>query len=58
MKEREFGTQVISALRQVEAELAAGALLSIDTQRARLRLLPLIRQGKVPQIQVHYKKFT
>jgi predicted nuclease of predicted toxin-antitoxin system len=35
------GARVIAALRQVEAELEIGALLTIDTYRDRLRLLPL-----------------
>jgi len=33
--------KVISALRQMEAELADGALLSIDASSLRLRVLPL-----------------
>ncbi|MFP5230066.1 MAG: DUF5615 family PIN-like protein [Acidobacteriota bacterium] len=36
-----IGSRVIIALRQVEKELEAGALLTIDTDRMRLRLLPL-----------------
>jgi predicted nuclease of predicted toxin-antitoxin system len=35
------GRQVAVALRQVEEELTTGALLTIDLNRARLRLLPL-----------------
>lgn len=35
------GRQVADALRQVEEELATGALLTVDLNRARLRLLPL-----------------
>ncbi len=35
------GAAVISALRQMEDELENGALLTIDTNRARLRILPL-----------------
>lgn len=38
-----IGTQVISALKQMETELAAGALLTIDPGRTRLNLLPLQR---------------
>jgi predicted nuclease of predicted toxin-antitoxin system len=34
------GSVVLRALAKAEAELTAGALLSIDTQRARVRLLP------------------
>ena len=33
--------QVITALRQMESDLEEGALLTIDTDRTRLRLLPL-----------------
>jgi len=33
--------QVIDALRQMAAELQAGALLTIDPRRTRLRILPL-----------------
>ncbi len=36
-----IGTRVIAALLQVEAELETGALLTIDADRMRLRLLPL-----------------
>ena len=35
-----IGKQVISALQQLESELEEGALLTIDTNRARLRILP------------------
>jgi predicted nuclease of predicted toxin-antitoxin system len=35
------GSRVISALRHVEVELDTGALLTIEPDRARLRLLPL-----------------
>jgi predicted nuclease of predicted toxin-antitoxin system len=38
-----IGTQVISALRQMAAELDEGALITIDSNRTRLRLLPLQR---------------
>lgn len=37
-----IGSRVVASLRQAAAELAAGALMTIDTDRARLRLLPLI----------------
>ncbi len=37
-----IGVQVIAALRQMQEELAAGALLTIDPNRTRLRLLPLL----------------
>lgn len=38
------GKQLFAALRQMATELADGALLTIDPNRTRLRLLPL--QGK------------
>lgn len=36
-----IGNQVVQALRQMQAELAEGALVTIDPKRTRLRLLPL-----------------
>jgi predicted nuclease of predicted toxin-antitoxin system len=36
-----IGKQVIAALRQMATELENGALLTIDPNRTRLRLLPL-----------------
>jgi len=36
-----IGRRIVAALRQAEAELLAGAVLTIDTTRERLRLLPL-----------------
>jgi predicted nuclease of predicted toxin-antitoxin system len=36
-----IGDQVITALHQMSSELETGALLTIDTNRTRLRLLPL-----------------
>jgi predicted nuclease of predicted toxin-antitoxin system len=36
-----IGRRTIAALRQVQAELEAGALLTIEPDRARIRLLPL-----------------
>jgi predicted nuclease of predicted toxin-antitoxin system len=39
-----IGRHVIAALRQVAAELEEGALLTIDTNQIRLRLLPLERK--------------
>ena len=36
-----IGAQVIIAVRQMSAELLDGALLTIDTNRTRLRVLPL-----------------
>ena len=40
-----IGPQVLAALRQMQAELAEGALLTIDPSRTRLRLLPLQRKS-------------
>jgi len=37
-----IGSQAIAALRHMESELRAGALLTIDRRRTRVRLLPLI----------------
>jgi predicted nuclease of predicted toxin-antitoxin system len=36
-----IGRQVLAALRQTEADLAEGALVTIEPNRARLRILPL-----------------
>jgi len=36
-----IGRQVLVALRQMEAELQEGALITIDPHRTRLRVLPL-----------------
>jgi predicted nuclease of predicted toxin-antitoxin system len=36
-----IGKQVVSALQQMAAELEEGALLTIDPNRTRMRLLPL-----------------
>jgi predicted nuclease of predicted toxin-antitoxin system len=38
-----IGRQVIAALRQMESELEEGALLTVDPNRTRLRVLPLRR---------------
>jgi len=38
-----IGAQVAAALRQMESELQEGALLTVDSSRTRLRLLPLHR---------------
>lgn len=40
-----IGQQVAGALQQMQAELAEGALLTIDPNRTRLRLLPLQRKS-------------
>lgn len=39
-----IGVQVIAALRQMQEELASGALLTVDPHRTRLRLLPLLKK--------------
>ena len=36
-----IGKQTVAALRHMQAELEAGALLTIETGRTRLRLLPI-----------------
>lgn len=36
-----IGAPVIAALRQLEAELELGALVTVDPKRTRLRMLPL-----------------
>jgi predicted nuclease of predicted toxin-antitoxin system len=36
-----IGQKVISALRQLDSELNAGAVVSVDPQGTRMRLLPL-----------------
>jgi predicted nuclease of predicted toxin-antitoxin system len=36
-----IGRQVIAAFHQINEELDAGALLTVDTRRTRLRVLPL-----------------
>ena len=40
-----IGMQVITALRQMASELEEGALLTIDPNRTRLRVLPLQPRG-------------
>ena len=40
-----IGRQVILALRQLEAELDEGALVTIDPERTRMRVLPLRPRG-------------
>ena len=39
-----IGLQIVAALGQMESELAAGALRTIDPSRTRLNLLPLRRR--------------
>jgi len=36
-----IGVRVVAALRQAETDLDAGALVTVEVERARLRLLPL-----------------
>ena len=40
-----IGKQVITALCQMESELEEGALITVDPNRTRLTLLPLLRRG-------------
>lgn len=40
-----LGTRVVAALRQMASELEEDALLTIDANRARIRLLPLQPRG-------------
>lgn len=40
-----IGLQVITALRQMAVELQEGALLTVDTNRTRMRVLPLQAKG-------------
>ena len=35
-----IGTQIVAALQRVQKELDAGALLTVETDRKRLRVLP------------------
>jgi predicted nuclease of predicted toxin-antitoxin system len=41
LRSASIGNQVMLALRQLQAELEEGALVTIDLKRTRLRLLPL-----------------
>lgn len=40
-----IGTQVVAALRQMASELEEGALLTVDPNRTRVRVLPLQSRG-------------
>jgi len=40
-----IGQQVVLALRQMAAELAEGALLTVDPNRTRVRVLPLLSKS-------------
>ena len=39
-----IGVTVVMALRQMADELETGALVTVDTNRTRLRVLPLLRR--------------
>ena len=39
-----IGVQVLAALRQTATELEAGALVTVEPARSRVRLLPLLRR--------------
>lgn len=39
-----IGAPVVSALRQMADELELGALVTVDPNRTRLRVLPLLRR--------------
>jgi predicted nuclease of predicted toxin-antitoxin system len=39
-----IGSLVISALQQFRSELTTGALVTIDSSRLRVRILPIVRQ--------------
>lgn len=41
----QVGAAVLTALRQFDAELAAGALVTVDPKRSRVRVLPIRRDG-------------
>lgn len=41
-----IGAQVVAALRQTEKELSSGALVTVDPDRTRMRLLPLLQSTK------------
>jgi predicted nuclease of predicted toxin-antitoxin system len=41
-----IGRQTVAALRHMQAELAAGALLTIEAGRTRLRLLPITSEDE------------
>jgi predicted nuclease of predicted toxin-antitoxin system len=41
-----IGSHVVAAVLQVEADLETGALLTVDPDRARLRVLPLLRRSE------------
>jgi predicted nuclease of predicted toxin-antitoxin system len=40
-----IGTRIIDALRQMTLELEQGALLTVDSKRTRIRILPLQPRG-------------
>lgn len=43
LRPEQIGDVVITALRQLEAQIAVGALVTIDLERVRLTFLPLLR---------------
>lgn len=43
-----IGASVVAALRQLAGELEAGALVTIEPGRSRVRLLPLPRRNERP----------
>jgi predicted nuclease of predicted toxin-antitoxin system len=40
------GVRIANAIRQIEADLKEGAILSINDRSARLRLLPIVKTSK------------
>ncbi len=46
-----IGPQVVAALQRMSEELEAGALLTIDTGRTRLRFLPLEKRHSIHLIK-------
>ena len=45
LSHEDIGVQVVGALRQMEGELARGALVTIEPERTRLRVLTLPIEG-------------
>ena len=40
-----IGVSVVSAMRQLEAELEVGALVTVEPARSRVRVLPIVDRG-------------
>jgi len=40
-----IGAMVVSALHQMETEIEAGALITVEVDRTRIRVLPLLRRS-------------